>query len=76
MVITIWKDSKTLPVVITKMTKGVDKVTKRKGSKPITVKYRKKLLNTINGNADFIFLQGFTEWNLSVNIPDRPRRGG
>ena len=28
------------------------------------------------GLSDFRFLQGFTAWNLVLNIPDIPRRGG
>ena len=28
------------------------------------------------GIADFSFLQGFTAWNLAVNIPERPIQGG
>ena len=109
MVITIRKDSKTLQVVSTTMTKYVGKFTRRKGRDSITVKYPKEIITHqkhmggvgcgyINGLmgaglsnlehfktwykkdclelTDFSLLQGFTEWNLAVNIPERQRRGG
>ena len=103
MVITIRKDSKTLQVVSTTMTKYVGQVTRRKGRDSIIVKYPKEIITHqkhmggvgcgyINGLmgaglsnlehfktwykkdglelADFSLLQGFTAWNLAVNIPE------
>ena len=108
MVITIWKYSNTLQVVSTTITKGVGKVTSRKGRDSITVKctkgiitywhhmgrvdcgyYHRLILEGFSnvshfkkwynksyfGLSCFSFLQRILAFNLSVNIPEIPRRG-